>query len=549
MSVQKPNRVRAKLKTRHDEIVIQDTVAQVHKPTIRDVSSDRETQRTTTEGSETSSCSNKTFIPDEKNEKYSITQTPSVDEDTQISTKIMNLIESEMKRDIKKNNTSHFTDSRPQSLSFYEEEKLPEELSGNLELLSPEERKHYKRRKEHLTMATMMDTDERNIYNISDVYNRDSDDITGLKKSKSRKKKHGESELGDSREMMIPKERKSKPKKKKHHEVSPILTSDSKRKHRKQRDEHHNYHLETRNDVTIALEDLQDDVFESTIVNVGGPSVGVDQDQRYQDINKSRRSPRRADKVYVQRKHKFETMRPFTECPICKGVVRIHGVFEPLNFALTVQSFWKCISMLCHGLLAGLAMGHMLYVSMVQQDVKDREASIYDYSAGFTTAYTWIFYLLCAICIVSIFEKYDLGHLDTQHCLDLVYQKKGSILMVVYVAAIVAHLMNVRMDEYIGRGRDRHPPGDHNTTIVSPNDTLALSSSPFNNLTVSNLTSYNATDHNNLPILKDSDDESMWRTLSMIRGGTVVFAWLILCFVDEESMFTIHMRNMQKYQT
>lgn len=86
----------------------------------------------------------------------------SVDEESQINSKILSLIETEMKRD----KHSHFTDSRPQSLSFYEDEKIPEELSGNLELLSPEERKHYRKRKEY---AQIMDTDEMNAYNVIQV--------------------------------------------------------------------------------------------------------------------------------------------------------------------------------------------------------------------------------------------------------------------------------------------------------------------------------------------------------------------------------------------
>lgn len=68
---------------------------------------------------------------EDKNDNYSV-HTPSreisVDGETQISSKILTLIETEMKRDLNKH--SHFTDSRPQSLSFYEEEKIPEELSG-----------------------------------------------------------------------------------------------------------------------------------------------------------------------------------------------------------------------------------------------------------------------------------------------------------------------------------------------------------------------------------------------------------------------------------
>lgn len=180
-------------KMRQKDELKQEIVAQVHKPNRRDASSDREANRT--ENSEESSGSNKTYLLEDKNENYSM-HTPSreisVDGETQINSKIISLIETEMKRDINKLN--HFSDSRPQSLSFYEEEKMPEELSGNLELLSPEERRHYKKRKDYLDM------DERNAYNaIQDIYNRDNEEILmngSLKKSKSRKKRHGESETG-----------------------------------------------------------------------------------------------------------------------------------------------------------------------------------------------------------------------------------------------------------------------------------------------------------------------------------------------------------------
>lgn len=116
----------------------QEIVAQVHKTPKKEVSSDTEninklsettTNGTTESGSETTT--NRTYKVEDKNDNYSV-HTPSrdisVDGETQISSKILTLIETEMKRDLNKH--SHFTDSRPQSLSFYEEEKIPEELSG-----------------------------------------------------------------------------------------------------------------------------------------------------------------------------------------------------------------------------------------------------------------------------------------------------------------------------------------------------------------------------------------------------------------------------------
>lgn len=122
----KPPRIR---KHRQKDEMKQEIVAQVHKNVNKEVSPDTENVNKP-EGSEESTETNKTYVED-KNDNYSV-HTPSrdisVDGETQISSKILNLIETEMKRDINKH--SHFTDSRPQSLSFYEEEKMEEELSG-----------------------------------------------------------------------------------------------------------------------------------------------------------------------------------------------------------------------------------------------------------------------------------------------------------------------------------------------------------------------------------------------------------------------------------
>lgn len=117
----------------------QEIVAQVHKTPKKEVGSDTDNvinlQETTTNGisDSGSDTTNKTYKVEDRNDNFSV-HTPSrdisVDGETQISSKILTLIETEMKRDLNKH--SHFTDSRPQSLSFYEEEKMPEELSGKM---------------------------------------------------------------------------------------------------------------------------------------------------------------------------------------------------------------------------------------------------------------------------------------------------------------------------------------------------------------------------------------------------------------------------------
>lgn len=146
-----------------------------------------------------------------------------------------------------------------------------------------------------------MDTEERNMYNtIQDIYNRENEDMNCLpKKSKSRKKRHQDPDvgLGDSREIILPKEKKKS--KKKRRENSPASSTMNKKKHRRKEED-----FEPKNDITLALEELQDDVFEN----------GVEELCNGNRHEKVRRSPRKSDRLYVQKKNRFELVNRESEC-------------------------------------------------------------------------------------------------------------------------------------------------------------------------------------------------------------------------------------------
>ncbi|KAH0809985.1 hypothetical protein GEV33_012809 [Tenebrio molitor] len=460
-------------KHKHKEEMKQETVAQVHKTVKSDTSSDEKTKPRN----------------EDKNDNYS-TNTPSreisVDEESQINSKILSLIESEMKRDANKH--SHFTDSRPQSLSFYEDEKIPEELSGNLELLSPEERKHYKKRREY----GQMDTDEMNAYNvIQDLYtSREGDEIiASTKKSKSRKKRHVDPEIGigDSREMMIPKEKKKSKKKKR--ESSPTT---GKRKHKKRDDE-----FEPRNDVTVALEELQDDVFENN--------------EEFSKVEKVKKSPKRSDKVYVQKKNKFEAVsKPnnlnrqsaydFEDDTPGKKFQTYH----PLELAIPFQEYWMRLTTLCHGLLGGLAFGHWLYII---SNIYVQDSEFISHYSHFSDTYVSFFYLLCVICLISVFEKVDFAHFDGTQLRSLFHFKKSSLVILIYFTCLVVHLSAARIDYKLG--------------LVS-----------YDNETISNIT---------------KSELTQWNHLSLWRSILAFLAWIIVGLSPQENMFYVNLKNMEKY--
>lgn len=220
----KPKRKRlTKEETKHEPVV----------PVHKTVKSDNNLSDCQLEGEiEESTESNRTFIYEDKNDNIqSISRDVSIDTGLQINSKIENgiigFMEAEMKKE--KSKYSHFTDSRPQSLSFYEEEKAPEELSGQLEQLSPEEKRVLKRRRDDRKID--IELDASTYKEIQNVLNREKEEalLAGImksQKSKSRKKKQFDSEesipgIGDSREQMIPNGKK-KSKKSKKRESSPL---------------------------------------------------------------------------------------------------------------------------------------------------------------------------------------------------------------------------------------------------------------------------------------------------------------------------------------
>ncbi|XP_056634583.1 uncharacterized protein LOC130443779 [Diorhabda sublineata] len=476
---------------KHKEEMKEQIVAQVHKTVISTNNSD-DYQNSEPE-------SNRTYTKYEDNNENISLHTPSreisVDGESQINSKILSLIETEMKRDI--NRHSHFTDSRPQSLSFYEDEKMPEELSGNLELLSPEERKHYKKRKEYL----QMDTDEMNAYNSLQVAHsgRDPDDImtSSLKKSKSKKKRHIESEMGmgDSREMMIPKEKKKS--KKKRRDVSPANSSNTKRKHKKREEDY-----DLRNDIAVALEELQDDVFETT------PEFNSKPD-------KMKKSPRKSDKLYIQKKTKFE-VTPRSKSALLHRQLSIDNVDDnfgkkcavyPLEISICFQKWWLRFSTLCHGLLGGLGLGHWLYIIC---NFNQQDTSFLIHYAYYSDIYVGMFFALCVLCLVSVFDRIDTAHFEKNCLKECWNQKRISVIVLLYSVCLIIHLATFKFD----------------------NQFATLAYQTFNETLVNNIT---------------KSDVSTWNHLSLWRSLLAFTAWILVGLGPTNDLLYQHLKNLETY--
>ncbi|KAK9870358.1 hypothetical protein WA026_006443 [Henosepilachna vigintioctopunctata] len=432
-----------------------ETIVQVHKILKSDTSSEKDNQSnlslSRTDNSEDGE-SNKAFQMEDYNENYNHIRNHTPSREISVD------------------------ESRPQSLSFYEDEKIPEELSGNLELLSPEERKHYRRRKDY----NQLDADERRAYNtIQDLYNtRDAEEITTTKKSKSRKKKHIDAELGigNSREIMIPKKRK-------------------KRKHKRREEDH-----ETKNEITIALEELQDDVFERP-------------HEEFHKGKKVRETPDSSDRLYVQKKNKFEvTSRPSSRAmykdPNCDDDCPQNSK-SPLNIAISIQKCCMKLFLPCHGLLAGLTFGQWLYLICNGYQNID----FLEFYSNFNDPFITLFYFMITICLVSSLDRIDVAHIRGQHFLDfsISYRIIGVMVILLYIVGLILHL-----------------------TVSNTENKLGLLTKQ--NMTVSNV---------NVSV----SEIKHWNRISLWRFIFVVIPWILVAATasDSDNMLYVHLQSMLKY--
>ncbi|CAH1975202.1 unnamed protein product [Acanthoscelides obtectus] len=168
---------------------------------------------------------------------------------------------------------------------------------------------------------------------------------------------------------------------------------------------------------------------------------------------KMRDGARVSDNVYVQKKKKFEpisrsrydedyadTDREYTEE---KG-----GCFDlcyPITISMLFQKWWTRLALLVHGLLGGLALSHTLYVSSCLKDEKPENFVQY---GAYSDAFFGVFFGLCVLCIVSVLDKIDVGHMMTKDYLGEVWRHKcSSIALVIYLTCFTIHLCTAQYDE------------------------------------------------------------------------------------------------------
>ncbi|XP_033160336.1 H2.0-like homeobox protein isoform X1 [Drosophila mauritiana] len=236
------------------------------------------------------------------------------------------------------------------------------------------------------------------------------------------------------------------------------------------------------------------------------------------------------------------------------------GITSNIQLACVVQRIWLLISNICHGLLAGLALAHLLFVlsshpmdwakvingmslagetvsstaqppaastpSPMDLDSGDRGtesgessspsaaasglALISDY-AGFAEIYLNTFYCLAIICLVSVFDRMDICRWSFSNASELI-SFRWLIITMIYVATIILTICSDSIDEKL--------------YLFNNNANITLTQQEMLSNSV----------------------QSVWSSLSVTRSIAAISGWIMIGLTPQEDMLYEHLVDLTKYQ-
>ncbi|EDW44152.1 H2.0-like homeobox protein [Drosophila sechellia] len=237
-----------------------------------------------------------------------------------------------------------------------------------------------------------------------------------------------------------------------------------------------------------------------------------------------------------------------------------NGITSNIQLACVVQRIWLLISNICHGLLAGLALAHLLFVlsshpmdwakvingmslagetvsstaqppaastpSPMDLDSGNRgtesgESSspsaaasgltlISDY-AGFAEIYLNTFYCLAIICLVSVFDRMDICRWSFSNASELI-SFRWLIITMIYVATIILTICSDSIDEKL--------------YLFNNNANITLTQQEMLSNSV----------------------QSVWSSLSVTRSIAAISGWIMIGLTPQEDMLYEHLVDLTKYQ-
>ncbi|XP_011707602.1 PREDICTED: uncharacterized protein LOC105462595 [Wasmannia auropunctata] len=182
-----------------------------------------------------------------------------------------------------------------------------------------------------------------------------------------------------------------------------------------------------------------------------------------------------------------------------------------IKVAITAQKFWKCTGLVYQGLLGGMAFLHFI---MIHVFFNTSMEFMSNYSI-FSEIYANIFSFLVALCIISIFDKFDLARLDTDHLREIYTDHaKTAIAIPLYLITFGLHHASSKVD-----------------------DQLALI----------HYRGINETWSNNTMQETFLEELNGWQKVTISKDLLAVFAWLFVALGTRDNMLLTHLEAMVQY--
>lgn len=261
--------------------------------------------------------------------------------------------------------------------------------------------------------------------------------------------------------------------------------------------------LYTAGGLSSILKELSDDIVPADGEEIYNPFTPV--------VSPTEEQSSRIDKMFIQTASGY---RPVDHCyykhPIGSDPEsNRHPISTSVRLASSIQRIWIMVSNICHGLLGGLALAHLLFVT-TSRPLDWPDGAIHHYSS-FAAAYAITFYCLAIICMVSVFDRMNLCHLDFSKGSEVI-SFRWIIIAMIYIATIILSFCAESMNEKI---------------YMTKNSNITMLKEEMEN--------------NNQAI-------SVWSSLSMARSIGGIFGWIMIGLSPAEDLLYGHLLDMDKYQ-
>ncbi|XP_073838675.1 uncharacterized protein isoform X2 [Musca autumnalis] len=302
--------------------------------------------------------------------------------------------------------------------------------------------------------------------------------------------------------------------------------------------------------LTSLLKELSDDIMPAEGEEIYNPFTPV--------VSPTDDTPAHIDKMFMQTSSGY---RPVDHCYAKHSFMRSGGmsgqvsqeITSNIQLACLTQRIWLLLSNICHGLLAGLALAHLLFVLSThpmewskvlslagetssyasQLDLESTGATtepptIEDYSssttppppsttslvrteyASFANFYINTFYCLAIVCMVSVLDRMDICRWNLSNASELI-SFRWLIIAMIYIATIILTICSDNIDERL---------------YFSSNLNLTLTQEE----------------------MLSNSIVSIWSSLSVTRSIGAICGWIMIGLTPHEDFLYEHLLDLTRYQ-